>query len=88
MTIPLPRITSPGTITDTPDEWMTDAVCAEVDPDSFFPEKGEKSREARKLCNTCPVATECLAYALRHDIRYGLYGGLTARERHALRRTT
>ena len=65
--------------------WMADALCTEVDPDAFFPEKGGSTKEARAVCAECPVQAECLAYALRNDERYGIWGGLSERERKKLR---
>lgn len=68
--------------------WMDLARCAETDPEAFFPEKGESTRDARKVCQACEVRTECLEYALEHDIRFGVWGGLSERGRrrykHAL----
>lgn len=64
------------------------ALCAEVDPDLPFPEKGGSTREAKKVCRACPVQSECLLYAVRNDERFGVYGGLSERERRRLRRPT
>lgn len=69
-----------------PPEWTLDAVCAQVDGDLFFPEKGGSTREAKRVCAGCPVQTECLAYALAHDERFGVWGGVTERERDRMRR--
>jgi WhiB family redox-sensing transcriptional regulator len=66
-----------------PEPWMAEAACAgSTDPDSFFPEKGA-SPEAIAVCGRCPVRTECLGYAVEHDERFGIWGGLSARERGA-----
>ena len=66
--------------------WQDFALCAQTDPDIFFPEKGGSTREAKKVCQACPVRGECLEYALTHDERFGIWGGLSERERRKLRR--
>ena len=67
-----------------PGDWARDALCAQVGGDEWFPEKGSSSREARAVCARCPVRNECLAFALEHDERFGMWGGLTPRERRRL----
>ena len=69
-----------------PDEWKLAGLCAQTDPEAFFPEKGGSTREARAVCGACPVAAECLEYALAHDERFGIWGGTSERERQRLRR--
>lgn len=71
---------------DTPDPWQDRAICAQTDPDAFFPEKGGSTREAKKICLDCPVRQECLDYALDHDERFGIWGGFSERERRRLSR--
>jgi WhiB family redox-sensing transcriptional regulator len=66
--------------------WQADALCAQTDPESFFPEKGGSTREAKKICSSCEVRGECLEYALSNDERFGIWGGLSERERRKLRR--
>jgi WhiB family redox-sensing transcriptional regulator len=66
--------------------WQESALCAETDPEAFFPEKGGSTREAKKICTGCEVRTECLEYALSNDERFGIWGGLSERERRRLRR--
>ncbi|QQC89866.1 WhiB family transcriptional regulator [Streptomyces alfalfae] len=68
------------------DAWETSALCAQTDPEAFFPEKGASVREAKRVCLACPVRPECLAYALAHRGLTGIWGGLTPRERAHLRR--
>lgn len=63
--------------------WMDEALCAQTDPEAFFPEKGGSVSGAKRVCASCPVRDECLAYALRNNVRHGIWGGLTPRERHA-----
>jgi len=66
--------------------WQERALCAQTDPESFFPEKGGSTREAKKVCLTCDVRSECLEYALGHDERFGIWGGLSERERRKLKK--
>jgi len=66
--------------------WQTDALCAQTDPEAFFPEKGGSTRDAKKICGTCEVRAQCLEYALQNDERFGIWGGLSERERRKLRR--
>ncbi|WP_343600967.1 WhiB family transcriptional regulator [Mycobacterium sp.] len=70
----------------TRDQWQDRALCAQTDPEAFFPEKGGSTREAKKICLGCEVRTECLEYALAHDERFGIWGGLSERERRRLKR--
>jgi WhiB family transcriptional regulator, redox-sensing transcriptional regulator len=67
------------------DGWRQDALCAETDPEAFFPEKGGSTREAKRVCTGCEVRAECLEYALTNDERFGIWGGLSERERRRLR---
>jgi WhiB family redox-sensing transcriptional regulator len=66
--------------------WQERALCAQTDPEAFFPEKGGSTREAKKVCTGCEVRAECLEYALANDERFGIWGGLSERERRKLRR--
>jgi WhiB family redox-sensing transcriptional regulator len=68
------------------DQWQDRALCAQTDPEAFFPEKGGSTREAKKICLGCEVRHECLDYALEHDERFGIWGGLSERERRRLKR--
>jgi len=75
----------------TPDDdtilgWQDRALCAQTDPEAFFPEKGGSTREAKKVCTGCEVRAECLEYALANDERFGIWGGLSERERRKLKR--
>ena len=67
-------------------EWMVDARCLDADPEAFFPEKGGSTREAKRICADCPVTEHCLEYALANDERFGIWGGLSERERRRVRR--
>lgn len=66
--------------------WQSDALCAQTDPEAFFPEKGGSTRDAKKICATCEVRAQCLEYALANDERFGIWGGLSERERRKLRK--
>ena len=65
--------------------WAAQAACATVEPDQLFG-KGAEQRDARSLCFSCPVRMECLAEALNSEASFGVWGGLTERERRALLR--
>jgi len=67
--------------------WAEDALCAQTDPELFFPEKGGSTREAKAICALCFVAAECLDYALTTGERFGVWGGFSERERRALAST-
>lgn len=66
--------------------WVDLALCAETDPEAFFPEKGGSTREAKAVCRRCSVRAECLEYALEHNERFGIWGGLSERERRTMQR--
>ena len=68
-------------------QWRVDALCAETHPEAFFPEKGGSTRDAKRICNSCDVKEQCLNYALDHDERFGIWGGLSERERRKLRKS-
>lgn len=70
--------------------WQDDALCAQTDPALFFPEQGESSTAAKRVCARCPVSAECLEHALEWEARpevldsWGVYGGLSADERERI----
>jgi WhiB family redox-sensing transcriptional regulator len=66
--------------------WQDRALCAQTDPEAFFPEKGGSTREAKRVCRNCEVRAECLDFALENDERFGIWGGLSERERRRLKR--
>jgi WhiB family transcriptional regulator, redox-sensing transcriptional regulator len=68
------------------DQWQENALCAQTDPEAFFPEKGGSTREAKRICMGCEVRDRCLEYALANDERFGIWGGLSERERRRLKR--
>ena len=67
-------------------DWQTRANCMGVDPDLFFPERGASTREAKEVCRGCVVREDCLEYALANGEKFGIWGGLSERERRRLRR--
>ena len=73
-------------VEENPLAWQTDSLCAQTDPEAFFPEKGGSTREAKKICGSCEVRNSCLEYALENDERFGIWGGLSERERRKLRK--
>jgi WhiB family redox-sensing transcriptional regulator len=90
------RYYTPGQLTGGPvyeapdDDWMSDGLCNETDPDAFFPEDGpgykERVEEAKKICARCDVLAACREFALKHPTRQdGVWGGLTERERRSMR---
>ena len=66
--------------------WQERANCLGVDPDLFFPERGASTREAKSVCAGCEVKADCLEYALDNGEKFGIWGGLSERERRRLRR--
>jgi WhiB family transcriptional regulator, redox-sensing transcriptional regulator len=66
--------------------WQASANCLGVDPDLFFPERGASTREAKEVCRGCIVRDECLEYALRNGEKFGIWGGMSERERRRIRR--
>jgi WhiB family redox-sensing transcriptional regulator len=66
--------------------WQTKSNCMGVDPDLFFPERGASTREAKEVCRGCVVREECLEYALSNGEKFGIWGGMSERERRRLRR--
>jgi WhiB family redox-sensing transcriptional regulator len=71
-----------------PPEWQDSALCAQADPEAWFPEKGGSTREAKRICQGCEVKAECLDYALDHGEHFGIWGGLSEHERRKLKRPT
>lgn len=71
----------------TPEPWMLEGLCGQVDWGLFFPEKGGSTREAKGICQACDVRDECLGYAQAHNIRDGIWGGMSDRERRFLQAT-
>lgn len=68
------------------ENWQDHANCLGVDPDLFFPERGASTREAKEVCRGCVVQADCLEFALRNGEKFGIWGGLSERERRRIRR--
>jgi WhiB family redox-sensing transcriptional regulator len=73
------------TVPDTAHEWTSSALCNTGDPDELFA-RGAAQNLAKVVCRACPVRMECLADALDNRVEYGVWGGMTERERRALLR--
>lgn len=82
----VPGVRRPSSDDDNALAWQSDALCAQTDPEAFFPEKGGSTRDAKKICASCEVRAQCLEYALQNDERFGIWGGLSERERRKLRK--
>lgn len=67
--------------------WQQRAACRGSDPELFFPDRGEDADPAKKICADCPVRQECLEAALARGERFGIWGGMSERERRKIRRT-
>ena len=75
-----------NTVTEDPLAWQESALCAQAGPEFFFPAPGSSTREAKQLCNACEGRLACLEYALANDERFGVWGGMSEKERERLRR--
>ncbi len=69
-----------------PKGWQELANCLGVDPDLFFPERGASTREAKEVCRGCVVQADCLEFALDNGEKFGIWGGMSERERRRIRR--
>ena len=67
------------------EEWSERANCLGVDPELFFPDRGESAQPAKEVCAGCVVSEDCLDYSLRFNIKHGVWGGLAERDRRPLR---
>lgn len=65
--------------------WQAQANCLGVDPDLFFPERGASTKQAKAVCHGCTVRNACLEYALANAEKFGIWGGLSERERRRIR---
>lgn len=68
-------------------QWMEQALCHDYPLELFFPDVGDSRvvvNEAKRVCQRCPVAADCLAYALEFDNLPGIWGGKTQRERRKI----
>lgn len=65
-------------------QWMREGECRNYPASAFFPSDGVGVAAARKICETCPVAGQCLDYALTNRIDHGVWGGTSERERRRI----
>lgn len=68
------------------ESWREYALCRQIDTELFFPDRGSSTRQAKSICANCEVKAECLSDALARDDRFGIHGGLSERERRALKK--
>lgn len=66
-------------------DWYVDALCAQVDPELYYPDTGGTVGPAKRVCLRCPVRPKCLDYAFDNDEPWGVWGGMSAHERHQVR---
>lgn len=78
--------TTRARLRDADHTWQTDAACPTEVGVNFFPEVGESTRPAKEVCHRCPVRERCLEYAMANGEKFGVWGGLSEKERRALRR--
>lgn len=67
--------------------WQRHANCLGLDASLFFPERGASTREAKEVCRGCTVREHCLEYALVTGEKFGIWGGMSERERRRIRRS-
>lgn len=67
------------------DQWRQHAACVGVDPDVFFVGRGGSTWRAKKVCDSCPVSGECLTYAIAYKEHFGIWGGLSEKQRTNVR---
>ena len=72
-----------GTVAEARTAWVSKALCRSADPDELFV-SGKAQRKATVICRHCPVVADCLADALDNQIEFGVWGGMTERQRRAL----
>lgn len=68
-----------------PRPWVDRAACRGMDVDLFFPDHGESAEEAKAVCKTCTVTSECLSWALETQAKHGVFGGLSPKQRRPSR---
>lgn len=66
--------------------WQDEALCAQTDPDMFYPETTGDALHARRVCIVCPVRQKCLETGLANAETYGVWGGTTRDDRYAIRK--
>jgi len=66
--------------------WQDGANCRGANADLFFPERGASTRAAKAICRECQVREECLEFAITTGEKFGIWGGMSERERRRVRR--
>lgn len=66
-------------------DWFADANCRGLDPELFFPGRGQDVKQAKEVCRRCDVQVECLTYALNNGEKFGVFGGKSEKERRQIR---
>ena len=69
-----------------PGDWVSQGLCGQVDPELFYPGQRDCGNEAKRLCRSCPVQTQCLTWALDHNETHGIWGGYSPQQRKTMRR--
>jgi WhiB family redox-sensing transcriptional regulator len=82
---PLRRLRSVARSGNTPErgDWVSEALCLKVDPDELFV-RGAAQHKAAAICRQCPVVYQCAAEALDNKVEFGVWGGMTERQRRAM----
>jgi WhiB family transcriptional regulator, redox-sensing transcriptional regulator len=65
-------------------KWMAKGLCADKPPALFFPSDGVGVELAKRICEECPVRSECLEFALENRIDHGVWGGTSERQRRRI----
>jgi len=80
-------VTFPVEATESTAWWKPQAACADADPAIFYPDSSDFGtlKAALKYCASCPVVEPCAAYGVRFEV-YGVWGGMSARQRERARR--
>jgi WhiB family redox-sensing transcriptional regulator len=66
--------------------FMEHGLCAQIDPEMFYPEAGGSARPAKRICEHCPVTFDCLTWALAHNEKFGIWGGTAPKDRDKMLR--
>jgi len=66
--------------------WREYANCLGANEDLFFPDRGASTRAAKQICAECQVRVDCLEYAVTQGEKFGIWGGLSERERRKIRK--
>ena len=67
------------------DDWQEEGLCRGLDPEMFYPSRGVRTNTVRAICDECPVRHPCAEWGIAHE-GYGLWGGLSERQRMIIRR--